>query len=516
MSVPESLPSLIEALRLRAADMPDGLAFEAAGERLTWATLLEDVRRAGSSLAARGVTAGSRCAIVLGTGLAFVRAFYGLQLLGASPVALNPRLPAALIRKRLQELGCDSIVAEAGGRRDLDDACAGAGVRVIAPGTFHGASPLPWRLAQPPDPEAVSHLQVTSGTTGAPRAAVILNRNVMAAAAASKALVGARPDDVMVGWLPLHHDFGLIRFVAAPPVFGCGCHLVESSIAAIPAWLRTISRVRATITGAPDFAFRVAARLVAADRVDLRSLRVATSGGEPVRLSSITAFETHFGIPDRVRPAYGLAEATLGVAGVVEGERLRVDASGTPSCGRPMHGVELRIGDDGGRALPSGERGEILVKGPGVFAGYLDDPAGTAQVLRDGWLRTGDIGCVDADGHLFVHGRRRAMIKRGGASIAPREIEEVVDALSGVRRSAAVGVPGGEHASTERVIVVAEVERRLGDDVRRTLSSAIVEHVRQAMGFAPGDVRLVQPGTLPLTASGKIRYEELRASLQER
>src|SRR5690606_6877640 len=449
----------IEVLRLRARDTPDRLAFEAAGERLTWATLLDDARRAGSALAAGGVAAGSRCAIVLGTGLAFVRAFFGAQLLGAFPVALNPRLPAALIAKRLQELGCDAVVAEPGGRPGLDEACAQAGVPVVAPGTFHGASPLPWPLARAPDPEGVSHLQVTSGTTGAPRAAVILNRNVMAAAAASKALVGARPDDVLVGWLPLHHDFGLIRFVAAPPVFGCACHLVESSMAAIPAWLQTISRVRGTITGAPDFAFRVAARLVAADRVDLRSLRVATSGGEPVRMSSIAAFETHFGIPGRVRPAYGLAEATLGVAGVVAGERLRVDESGTPSCGRPMTGVRLRIAESAGRALPPGGRGEILVKGPGVFAGYLDDPDGTAQVLRDGWLHTGDIGSVDADGQLFVHGRLRAMIKRGGASIAPREIEEVVDALAGVRRSAAVGVPGGAHASTERVIVVAEVER---------------------------------------------------------
>src|SRR5690606_29464413 len=121
----------------------------------------------------------------------------------------------------------------------------------------------------------------------------------------------------------------------------------------------------------------------------------------------------------------------------------------------------------------------------------------------------------DADGQLFVHGRLRAMIKRGGASIAPREIEEVVDALAGVRRSAAVGVPGGAHASTERVIVVAEVERRLGNDARQGLSSSIVEHVRRAGGCAPGDVVRVEPGTIPLTAAGKIRYEALRASLQE-
>src|SRR5690606_31748217 len=324
---------------------PDAPAFEAAGERLTWAGLLEDVRRAGSSLAARGVTAGSRCAIVLGTGLAFVRAFFGAQLVGAVPVAINPRLPAASIGRRLQELGCDAVIAEPGSRPGADEAWVSARVRVIAPASLLDASPLPWRLAQAPDPDAVSHLQLTSGTTGAPRAAVILHRNVMAATVASKALVGARPDDVLVGWLPLHHDFGLIRFVAAPPVFGCVCHLVESSIAAIPAWLQTITRVRGTITGAPDVAFRLAARLVPADRVDLRSLRVATSGGEPVRMSSITAFETHFGIPGRVRPAYGLAEATLGVAGVVEGEPLRVDASGTPSCGRPMRGVHLRIVD---------------------------------------------------------------------------------------------------------------------------------------------------------------------------
>ena len=164
------------------------------------------------------------------------------------------------------------------------------------------------------------------------------------------------------GWLPLHHDFGLIRFIFGPLFDGCGCYLVESSMATLGSWLQTISRTRATITGAPDFAFRVASRLVPAGRVDLRSLRVATSGGEAVRLSSITMFESHFDVPGRVRPGYGLAEATLGVTNLAAGEALRTDASARSSAPPPARR------DDPHRRCrgPSGATGArpVLVKGP--------------------------------------------------------------------------------------------------------------------------------------------------------
>jgi fatty-acyl-CoA synthase len=506
--LPETLPAITEALFVRAANAPDAFAFAAGHERVTWRELLDDALRVAGTLEARGLTAGAHCALVLPTGLSFVRALFGTQLLGAVPVAINPRLPAPQIARRVRDLACACvIVSDESSARTLD---SGRETAVITSADLGRGRALSRSSLPPADPDTLSHLQLTSGTTGEPRAAMLRHRQLIASLVAARELIEPRPRDLLVGWLPLHHDFGLVRFVFAPVFFGCRCHLVGASMATIPTWLQTIARTGATITGAPDSAFRLATRLVPRGRVDLRSLRIATSGGEPVRVSTIAAFESHFDVPGVVRPGYGLAEATLGVTALRPGEPLRTDGSGAPSCGRPLPGFTLRIVDDAGIDLPAGAQGEILVSGPAVFAGYWNDPAGTAEVLRHGRLHTGDLGALDEDGHLYVHGRLRAMIKRGGAAIAPREIEEAVDEIPSVRRSAAVGVGTSDHAATEHVIIVAEIERRVGDEERAALRRSIHDRVLETAGFAPHDVRLVAPGTIPRTGSGKVRYQELR------
>jgi fatty-acyl-CoA synthase len=278
----------------------------------------------------------------------------------------------------------------------------------------------------------------------------------------------------------------------------------------LPTWIETISAAGGTITAAPDFAYRLAARLVDPARVNLSTLRIATSGGEVVRLSTIRQFESRFNCPGVVRPGYGMAETTLGVTTLKTGEPLLVDRSGAVSNGRLLRAVEVRILDASGTACPPGESGRIVVKGPTVFAGYLNDPASTAAVLSDGWLETGDDGAIDEAGYLYIHGRRRAMIKRAGASIAPREIEEVVDELPGVRRSAAIGIEARADSVTEDVVVIAEVERGVAAARRLDLREAIAAAVRDAVGARPHDVLLVAPNAIPRTASGKIRYGILK------
>ena len=173
-----------------------------------------------------------------------------------------------------------------------------------------------------------------------------------------------------------------------------------------------------------------------------------------MRRSTIAGFEERFGVPGVLRPGYGLAEATLGVTALRPGEPLRVDGRGNVSCGRPFPGVEVRI------ARRTGEEasGEILVRGPAVFAGYFDAAEATAEALRDGWLHTGDVGRLDADGHLYVLGRRRALLKRGGAPLAPRELEEAAGSVPGVRLAAAVGLPPAGDAATEEIAVAVEAD----------------------------------------------------------
>jgi acyl-CoA synthetase (AMP-forming)/AMP-acid ligase II len=326
-----------------------------------------------------------------------------------------------------------------------------------------------------------------------------------------------RHADVLATWVPLHHDLGLVRYVFGAMFSGCASHLIRPSMANLRPWLETIARVRATITGGPDSAYRLAARTVAPGCGDLSSLRFAGNGGEAVRLSTIELFERRFGLTGVIRPAYGLAEATLTVTSTAPGEDLRVDEHGFVSCGRPIDGIDLRIGDADGESLPTSSTGEVLVRGVAVFDGYLDDDEATAEALRDGWLHTGDVGRLDAEGYLFLKGRSRVLIKRGGVTIAPREVEDAVDRVRCVHRSAALGVALGSLSGTEDLVVVAEVRSATsaatgGFD---QIATSIEREVRSSVGWSPARILLVELETIPRNPAGKVLYDELRRMVTE-
>jgi acyl-CoA synthetase (AMP-forming)/AMP-acid ligase II len=309
-----------------------------------------------------------------------------------------------------------------------------------------------------------------------------------------------RRGDVLVSWVPPWHDLGLVHFIVGPVYFGVSCHIVTPSVRTIPDWLRTISEVGGTWSGAPDFVYRIACRMVAAGDVDLRSLRHCVNGGEPVRWSSIQDFERRFSVSGVVMPGYGLGETTLGVSAHLPGDEIKVDERGNVSCGRPIGGIEVVAGSS------VAEPAEIRVRGDTVFAGYLDAPQDTSSALRDGWLHTGDIGYLDADRLLFVLGRRRAMIKRAGAPIAPRELEEAALRVPAVRIAAAASVPG-DHPGEDTIVVA--VETASSDLSHDEISAAVYREVAADLGFGPDRVVLVAPRTIPRSENGKIRHPEL-------
>jgi long-chain-fatty-acid--[acyl-carrier-protein] ligase len=292
--------------------------------------------------------------------------------------------------------------------------------------------------------------------------------------------------------------------VIGPLVFGVTCHVIEPAVRTIPRWLAKISETRATVTAGPDFCFRLAARMADPASLDLSSLRYVANGGEPVRRSSIMEFEERFSVPGVICPGYGLAEATLSVSVHRPGERYAVDERGNVSCGRALPGLELRAG----RGLDAPD--EVLIRGDVVFAGYLDAPDDTAQPLQhDGWLHTGDSGYLDDEGRLFVLGRREGMIKRGGATVAPRELEEAAQQADGVRVAAAVGVPVPDREDEITIVVEAD----LGNHSADSIAAEVARQVVASAGFAPGRVAAVAPRTIPRTPNGKIRHEELRSAL---
>jgi len=502
--------TLAAVLERRAADAPSALAFATSTRELTYGQLAAEAEGVAGGLAALGVRPGDRVALLLAGGaLDFVIAFFALQRLGAAPCAFDPGTPAPLALRRAARLRPALVLCSRSVAPDLAAEAPAHGLSVVS---FESVA----RQAPPARPPMgggdLAFLQPTSGTSGEPRAVLTSQRNALASLRAARTMLAAGARDTLVSWVPPWHDLGLLRFVLAPVFFGAPCHLVEPAVRTLPEWLRTASRVRATILGAPDFAYRLAARLVDPRGIDLSALRVATNGGEAVRSSSILAFEERFGAPGTVRPGYGLAEATLGVACVRPGEPLRVDDRGNVSCGPPLPGVELAI--QGGlrdQESPRGETiraaGQILVRGETVFEGYFDAPEATREALRGGWLHTGDSGYLDGDGHLTVLGRERAMLKRGGEAVAPRELEEAAESVPEVRAAAAVGLPPGPQRATESTLLAIEADRAVDPAVA---AAAAADAVRAALGFAPDQVLVLAARTLPRTPNGKVRHRELR------
>jgi acyl-CoA synthetase (AMP-forming)/AMP-acid ligase II len=511
---PAEAPTLSTLLARRAAAAPDGIYLTLFDKPLTVGRLHATALRYAGALAARGIGAGDKVAIVLPTCEEFFFAFFGALALGAVPVPLYPTLTPELKARIFRNCEARAVVTIDWFRADIEAARAEAPElrHRLAPDELDGGPALP--APREGREEDVCFLQYTSGSTSAPRGVVLSHGNVMATVRMMVEAVGVTAEDRIVSWLPLYHDMGLIGIAFGTLYTGAGLVLLPPDLRNPRTWLEAITRHRAGFTVSPDFGYRNCVRHVHdTTGLDLSSLRMAMSGAEPVRLSTIRTFQERFRVGDIFAPAYGLAEATLAVALWPHGQPVRTDPSGSVlSVGRPCRGVRVEIaGASGsGRAAP-GEIGEILVRSPGVMLGYYRDPEATACALRDGWLHTGDLGFLDAEGYLYVTGRLKDVIIIRGQNVIPGDVEEVVDHLPGIRYSAAVGIED-ERTGTQRLHVVAEVrgEAPTAEDLAG-IARAITLAVRRRSGVRPARVLLVRAHTIPKTSSGKIQHAALAA-----
>ena len=521
---PRTALTLGDLMRRRATVSPDAQYFELYDETVTYARLWAQSARYAAGLAQAGVRAGDKVCLIYPSCAEFFYTFFGCVRLGAIPVPLYPTLGVEATGGIFQNSDAVAVATVGWFRPGVDQSVALApGVRMILePNELDSDAPPP--SDHTPGPDDLAFLQYTSGSTGQPRGVMLSHRNVVETCRFMSEAAGLTAEDRVVSWLPLYHDMGLIGCAFTPPLTATPLWLLPPDLRSPRQWLELITKVNATFTVSPDFGYRNCVRNVRdAAGLDLTSLKAALSGAEPVRVSTIEAFERHFGLERVICPCYGLAEATLAVAIWPRNTPLRMDASGRfVSVGRPCRGVSVRVAEplaDGPAppvVLDAGVEGEICVKSPGVMQGYYNNPEATARVLSpDGWLRTGDLGFLDDEGYLYITGRLKDVIILGGENVVPADIEEVVDRVPGVRYSAAVGLDS-ERTGTQRLHVVAEVrnESAADDAEYRDLVREIVVRVHSARGHRPSKVLLVRSGTIPKTSSGKIQRSRLAQLIQ--
>src|SRR5258706_1674107 len=384
-------------------------------------------------------------------------------------------------------------------------------------------------------PGDIGFLQYTSGSTGSPKGVVLSHANLMANVRAMGAAVNADPEDVFVSWLPLYHDLGLIGANFASLVLGFPTVLMSplAFLSRPSSWLRPIDGHRGPMSGGPNFSFELCLRRIAdedIEGIDLSSWRFAFNAAEPVSPDTIVEFEKRFGKfglrKNCVSPSYGLAESSVGVAITVPGTPWRADRldrerftrtgkaveakldDGSPliviGCGTQIPGHDIRVVDGAGLELPDRQEGLLQFRGPSSTSGYYRNPEATKGLFAGQWLNTGDRAYL-SEGTLYLTGREKDIIIRGGRNISPYELEQAAGDLAGVRRGC-VAVFGSRDAATgtERVVVLAEMkdqDRSRHDDLKRMINELAVGLI----GAPADDIVLAPPGTVPKTSSGKIR-----------
>jgi len=505
--------NLASLLTDSARRRPDKDALRLGPLATTYAELDDLSARTAALLRSRGVKPGDSVAIALPNLPEFGAIYYGILRAGAVVVPLNVLLKRGEVAFHLKDSGAKLVFGTVAFLDELTAGAAEAGADFIAvplpvgdPGEH---TPLPDLVREheplteltPRSPVDPAVLLYTSGTTGKPKGATLTHDNLLwnAFVSANK-VVQMTPDDVVVGALPLFHAFGQSVGMNAALLSGATLSLLPRFEA--EGALDIIEQGGATIfLGVPTM-YTALLHAESAPKRDLSKLRLCVSGGAAIAVEILRAFEDQFGA--RILEGYGLSESSP-VASFNHQDR----PSKPGSIGTPIWGVEMKAVGDDGQEVPSGEPGEIWIRGHNVMAGYHNRPDATAETLtEDGWLKTGDVATVDEDGFFFIVDRKKDMIIRGGYNVYPRELEEVLHEHPAVAECAVLGIPHAELGEEVAAAVVLKPGASAGPDELR----AFVKE-RVAAYKYPRVVRIVDE--LPKGATGKILKREIELTADE-
>ena len=543
---PDAARTLTEALEYHAQRQPERLTVhlyeEGAEKSLTYRALWDGALLYAARLAEAGVTPGQSVAIMLPTCREYLFCFYGVLLAGGIPVPLYPPARLATIEDHmtrhigiLKSAGTSIMVTipEAKALAWLLRAQVESLRAVLVPADFSGPAaaftPVRGTGGQ------IGFLQYTSGSTGNPKGVVLTHANLLASVRAMGKAARATTEDVFVSWLPLYDDMGLIGGCFATMYLGFPVVLMSplAFLSRPSQWLRAIHRHRGTISGGPNFSYELCLRRIPDEELeglDLASWRFAFNGAEPVSADTLAAFEERFSRwnfrKNVISPVYGLAEASVGLAFTPPGEPWQVDlidrdwlsrtGEAVParpndpsplklvSCGASIPDHDLRVVDAAGLELPDRGEGQLQFRGPSATSGYYRNPEATKGLFDGEWVNTGDRAYL-SEGNLYITGREKDIIIRGGRNISPYELEEAVGGVAGIRRGC-VAVFGSMDAAsgTERVVVLAET-REVDPSRHAEVRHRINELAVSLIGAPVDDIVLAPPHTVPKTSSGKIR-----------
>ena len=542
---PSRAETLVDLLLLYAANSPDKphifFQMENGGEEIiTYGQLLTSALRVAAGLRDRGLKEGDTVAIMQPTTPKFFYTFFGTMLAGGIPVPIYPPFRMHMLESYAR---VESIILRNAEARFLVTFEEAENLSRLLKGFVPSLkevttvddlmSDQTLKDISQPKSDSFAFIQYTSGSTSDPKGVLLSHFNLIKNISTYGKSVKLNPDDVVVSWLPLYHDFGLIGAWLGSLYHGMPLVLLTpfSFLNHPERWLWAIHYHRGTVSGAPNFAYEFCVRKIEPSMIeglDLSSWRLAANGAEKVYPRTLQDFNNKFAPYGLKRttlmPVYGLAESTVGLTipplnrefliDTVDRKKLEEERIAEPAtanhtlefvgCGMAMPEHEIRVVDDEGHVLPERHIGNLHFRGPSNMQGYFNNPRATAAVYHDGWIDSGDLAYL-VNGEVFPTGRRKDLIIKAGRNLYPAEIEELVGNVPGIRQGCVIafGLTDTERG-TEKLVVVAET-RETKKTAREKIITDINETMSVALDIIPDEVVLVATRVVPKTSSGKLQ-----------